>query len=63
MRQVSFGLATLALASVATASAFAQQDPKDIIAAQIRSQGYACDQPKSAAREPEASMPNAVSGC
>ena len=46
--QRSFGLklATLALTCVAAHTAIAQQDPKDIIAAQIRSQGYPCDNPK-----------------
>jgi hypothetical protein len=32
--------------------------PKDIIAAQLRSQGYACDQPHSAQRDVTASTPN-----
>ncbi len=30
----------------------------DDIAAQIRSQGYACDQPQSATRDPQASRPD-----
>jgi hypothetical protein len=34
------------------------ESPKDDIAAQIRSQGYACDQPQSATRDPQASKPN-----
>ena len=31
------------------------ESPKDDIAAQIRAQGYACDQPQSATRDPQAS--------
>jgi hypothetical protein len=34
------------------------QDAKDIIATQLRAQGYACDNPLSATREPKASRPN-----
>ena len=34
------------------------ESPKDDIAAQIRSQGYACDQPPSATRDAQASKPN-----
>lgn len=34
------------------------ENPKDDIAAQIRAQGYACDQPQSATRDPQASKPN-----
>jgi hypothetical protein len=36
----------------------AQEGPKDIIAAQIRSQGYACDSPQSAERDMAASTAN-----
>jgi hypothetical protein len=35
------------------------ESPKDDIAAQIRAQGYACDQPQSATRDAQASKPNA----
>lgn len=35
----------------------AQETPKDIIAAHIRSQGYACEGPKSAKRDLRASIP------
>ena len=31
------------------------EQPKEIIAAQIRKQGYACEKPQSAERDPEAS--------
>ena len=34
------------------------ESPKDDIAAQIRAQGYACDQPQSATRDPQASKPD-----
>jgi hypothetical protein len=34
------------------------ESPKDDIAAQIRSQGYACDQPQSATRDAQASTPD-----
>jgi hypothetical protein len=57
MQRAFLGLATLALACVAADSAAAQQEPKDIIAAQLRSQGYTCDDPKSAARDAKASKP------
>jgi hypothetical protein len=40
-----------------TVGAAAQQDPKDIIASQLRSQGFACDKPKSATRDTSASKP------
>jgi hypothetical protein len=36
----------------------AQDGPKDIIAAQIRAQEYACDSPQSAEREAAASTAN-----
>ena len=41
-----------------TVGTAAQQDPKDIIAAELRSQGFACDKPMSATRETSASRPN-----
>jgi hypothetical protein len=34
------------------------ESPKDDIAAQIRAQGYACDQPQSATRDAQASRPD-----
>jgi hypothetical protein len=36
----------------------AQEDPKNVIAAHIRMQGFACDKPVSAERERGASRPN-----
>ena len=40
--------------------AFAEdvESPKDDIAAQIRAQGYACDQPQSATRDTQTSRPD-----
>jgi hypothetical protein len=40
------------------ASAIAQESPKDIIAAQLRLQGYKCDAPRSAKRDVRASRPD-----
>jgi hypothetical protein len=40
--------------------ASAQEDPTSIIADQIRAQGYKCDSPQSAQRDPQASRPNEV---
>lgn len=34
------------------------EDPKDIIASQIRRQGFTCDKPKSATRDQKLSSPN-----
>jgi hypothetical protein len=34
------------------------ESPKDDIAAQIHAEGYACDQPQSATRDPQASRPD-----
>jgi hypothetical protein len=38
--------------------ATAQEDPTNIIADQIRTQGYKCDSPQSAQRDPQASRPD-----
>ena len=45
-------------AMVGFAEGKAQEGPKDIIAAQIRSQGYACNSPQSAERDVAASAAN-----
>ena len=45
-------------ATVGFAEGKAQEEPKDIIAAQIRSQGYACNSTQSAERDAEASTAN-----
>jgi hypothetical protein len=48
-------IAAAALISSANAAPLEREDPKDVIAAQIRAQGYACDQPQSATRDPDLS--------
>ena len=45
-------------ATVGFSEGKAQEEPKDIIAAQIRSQGYACNSTQSAERDAEASAAN-----
>ena len=50
-------LVTLSLSSQ-LAIAEDVESPKDDIAAQIRAQGYACDQPQSATRDAQASRPD-----
>lgn len=49
-----FGAATL---SPLSAQESAQESAKNIIAAHIRTQGYACDAPQSATRDRRASRP------
>jgi hypothetical protein len=41
-----------------TMGASAQEDPTNIVAAQIRAQGYKCESPQSATRDPQASKPD-----
>lgn len=41
-----------------TTAAWGQESPKDIIAAHLRTQGYACDAPKSARRDVQSSRPD-----
>lgn len=36
----------------------AQESPKDVLAAHLRTQGYKCDRPKSATRDAAASGPD-----
>ena len=55
-RRMSLLLA--AAAAMAGASASAQEDPTNIVADQIRAQGYKCDSPQSAKRDPQASKPD-----
>jgi hypothetical protein len=50
------GLAALIGAAVFTASA--QEDPTNIVADQIRAQGYKCDSPQSAKQDAQASKPD-----
>src|SRR6476660_9729111 len=39
-------------------AASSQEDPTNIVADQIRSQGYKCDAPQTATRDPQASRPD-----
>jgi hypothetical protein len=55
-RRISLLLA--AAAAIAGASASAQEDPTNIVADQIRAQGYKCDSPQSARRDAQASKPD-----
>lgn len=47
---------TALLFGASTALALEGDDPTDIIAAQIRAQGYTCDNPKGATRDPDLSQ-------
>ncbi len=61
MHVTSFVLALSVMAATVAAAiggAGAQDDAKDIVAAQIRAQGFACDNPQSAKRDARASQPN-----
>ena len=62
MRLVAQTLFTLLVTAAVTigmlAEGKAQQSPQDIIAAQIRNQGYPCDSPQSAERERAGSTAN-----
>jgi hypothetical protein len=51
-------LAPMMAASAPLAAQTAGDDPKDIIAAQIRDQGFKCDEPQSATRDAQASRPD-----
>src|SRR5262245_26173980 len=42
----------------AIAAGPADEDPRNVLAAQLREQGYACDQPQSAERDAQASGPD-----
>ena len=61
-RRISLLLvAATAMAGAVGARAFAvsaQEDPTNIVADQIRAQGYKCDTPQSAKRDPQASKPD-----
>jgi hypothetical protein len=50
--------AIAALAGGAVFFASAQEDPTNIVADQIRAQGYKCESPQSATRDPQASKPD-----
>jgi hypothetical protein len=47
-----------AAAGGAIVAASAQEDPTNIVADQIRAQGYKCDSPQKATRDPQASRPD-----
>jgi hypothetical protein len=54
-------VAATAMAGAVGAGAFAvlaQEDPTNIVADQIRAQGYKCDTPQSAKRDAQASKPD-----
>jgi hypothetical protein len=50
--------AIAALAGGGVFSASAQEDPTNIVAAQIRAQGYKCGSPRGATRDLQASKPD-----
>lgn len=51
-------LGALAVGSGASHAQDPNEVPKEIIAVQIRKQGYACDAPKTATREPSTGNPD-----
>ena len=55
---ISLHVAVATLAALGYGGALAQEDPKNIIAAQLRAQGYACDHPTNVTRDFGASKPN-----
>jgi hypothetical protein len=52
------GLMVVSLLAYGTAYATGGDDPKNIIAAQIRDQGYQCNTPQSATQDMQASRPD-----
>jgi hypothetical protein len=58
MKRRRMFLLLAAAAAMAGASASAQEDPTNIVADQIRAQGYKCDSPQSAKRDAQASKPD-----
>ena len=52
------GMTSLVLLLVAVSQSAAQDTPANIIADHIRRQGYACDEPRHAVRDEQASRPN-----
>ena len=61
MKRLWGGVCVAAVAAAAVClpgAVMAQESPKDIIAARIRMQGYACDKPISAERDPALSKPD-----
>ena len=58
-RRMSLLLAAVtAMSGAGTFALFAQEDPTNIVADQIRAQGYKCDSPQSAKRDAQASKPD-----
>src|SRR4029453_11182190 len=51
-------LGLLGAVGTAFAAGPAGEDPRNVLAAQLRDQGYACDQPQSAERDAQASRPD-----
>jgi hypothetical protein len=58
MMQRRISLLIAAAAAMAGAPASAQEDPTNIVADQIRAQGYKCESPQGAKRDPQASRPD-----
>ncbi len=59
MSRMAFRIFTfLACAVASAAAAQTQENPKDVIAAHVRLQGYACQTPKSVRRDLRASRPD-----
>lgn len=50
-------LGSVAAGGMALAAGVQDKDTADILATQLRDQGYACDQPKSAEQDTQASKP------
>ena len=58
-RRMSLLLAAVtAMSGAGTFALSAQEDPTNIVADQIRAQGYKCDSPQGATRDPQASRPD-----
>ena len=58
MQRMVLLLALAALIGAGIFTASAQEDPTNIVADQIRAQGYKCDSPHSAKRDAQASKPD-----
>jgi hypothetical protein len=50
--------AVATLSGAGTCALSAQEDPTNIVADQIRAQGYKCESPQGAKRDPQASKPD-----
>jgi len=57
-RGAAVGVICGVLCSVVAGATFAQDTPMSIIAAQVRLQGHACNEPRRAERDMQASRPN-----